>query len=82
LADNVSTIVAIELLAAAQGIDLREPATSPDLRLAVERIREVVKFYDRDRLMAPDIEAARGLVASGRLDTIGVLGAWRGFAAA
>jgi histidine ammonia-lyase len=65
MAGNTSGIVAIELLAAAQGIDLRAPlATSPRLEDARRLVRSVVPFYDHDRYFAPDIEAARSLVES------------------
>jgi histidine ammonia-lyase len=63
MAANSAGVVAIELLAAAQGIDLRAPlATSPPLERARRLVREVAAFYDHDRYFAPDIEAARGLV--------------------
>jgi histidine ammonia-lyase len=60
---NTRTIVAIELLAAAQGIDFHRPlASSPLLEKAHAQIREAVAFYDRDRYFAPDINAAVALV--------------------
>ncbi|MDX2220157.1 MAG: histidine ammonia-lyase [Burkholderiales bacterium] len=63
MADNTATIVAIELLAAAQGIDMRAPLkTSPKLQQAHANIRKAVTYYDHDRLFAPDIESARRLV--------------------
>jgi histidine ammonia-lyase len=66
MAANTSGIVAIELLAAAQGIDLRAPlATSPALEKARRLVRGAVAFYDHDRYFAPDIEAARKLVQEG-----------------
>jgi histidine ammonia-lyase len=66
MADNTANIVAIELLAAAQGIDLRQPlATSPGLRNAHAQVRASVPFYDHDRLLAPDIAAIAALVQAG-----------------
>ena len=66
MADNTAAIVAIELLAAAQGVDLRAPlATSPALCEVHATIRAAVPFYAEDRFFAPDIEAAKGLVRSG-----------------
>jgi len=66
MAENTANIVAIELLAAAQGIDLRQPlATSPRLREAHATIRAAVPFYDHDRLLAPDIAAVSTLVRDG-----------------
>ena len=66
MADNTATIVAIELLAAAQGVELRRPLkTSPALEPVVAGIRSRVAFYDGDRFFAPDIAAIRGLVREG-----------------
>lgn len=66
MADNLAGIVAIELLAAAQGVDLRSPLTSsPPLEDAKGRLRARVPAYDQDRAMAPDIAAAKDLVLSG-----------------
>jgi histidine ammonia-lyase len=66
MAENSAHIVAIELLAAAQGIDLRTPLrTSPQLGEAHAAIRERVPFYDHDRLLSPDIEAVAAMVRAG-----------------
>lgn len=66
MADNTGTILAIEWLAAAQGVDFLKPlATSPRLAQVHGLLRERVPFYDRDRLFAPDIEAAKSLVLTG-----------------
>ena len=67
--ENVEAIVAIEYLAAVQGIDLLAPlTTSPALHPAVAELRAQVAFLDRDRLFTPDIEAAIALIRSGALD--------------
>ena len=66
MAHNTAAIVGIELLAAAQGIDFHRPlATSPMLEDVHGRLRAKVAFYDKDRLFAPDIEAAKTLVLEG-----------------
>ena len=66
MADNTAGIVAIELLAAAQGLDFRKPlATSPALKPAYEAIRAVAPALEGDRLMAPDIAAVKQLVVDG-----------------
>src|SRR6185369_8657969 len=68
--DNTAGIVAIELLAAAQGVDFRKPlSTSPDLQRAMAAIRQRVPFYSEDRYFAPDIAAIKALVASGHYTT-------------
>jgi histidine ammonia-lyase len=66
MADNARCIVAIELLAAAQGIELRRPLrTSPALEEVMTEIRSRVAPYERDRPHAPDIAAVADLIASG-----------------
>lgn len=63
--DNTRTILAIELLAAAQGIDLLRPLrSSPRLERLHSALREVVEPWTRDREMAPDIETATRFLAS------------------
>lgn len=64
--ENTATIIAIELLAAAQGIEFHRPLkTSKALEHAIEKLRKLVKPYDKDRYFAPDIQAAKELVESG-----------------
>jgi histidine ammonia-lyase len=66
MADNSAGIVAIELLAACQGVDFRAPLkSSPLLEKAKGLLRLEVPFYDQDRYFAPDIEKAKRLVKSG-----------------
>ena len=63
---NTARIVAIELLAAAQGVDLRKPlTTSARLARAMAAIRAAVPFWSRDRAFAPDLEAIRFQVERG-----------------
>jgi histidine ammonia-lyase len=70
MAHNTATIVGIELLAAAQGVDFHRPlGTSPMLAEVHRRVRQQVEFYEKDRLFAPDIEAAKQLVLQGKLCT-------------
>ncbi|MGZ6315584.1 MAG: aromatic amino acid lyase, partial [Candidatus Limnocylindrales bacterium] len=73
---NVQRILAMELLVAAQALDLRlagirdeGPQVSAGVGVAEAhaRIRSVVPHLDRDRLQTPDIEAAFGLVRDGVL---------------
>jgi histidine ammonia-lyase len=68
MAANSATIVGIELLAAAQGIDFHRPlATSPRLAPVHRLLRARVPFYEVDRILAPDIAAASELVSCGQL---------------
>ncbi len=66
MADNLSHVLAIEYLMAAQGIDLLAPlATSAPLGRMHAVLRESVPVLGEDRLMAPDIARARALIESG-----------------
>jgi histidine ammonia-lyase len=66
MARNTATILGIEWLAAAQGVDFHRPLrTSPRLARAHATLRQQVPFYAQDRLFAPDIEAALQLVLRG-----------------
>ena len=56
MAENTANILAIELLAAAQGVDMHAPhRTSPSLAAVMHEIRQRVPHYDLDRYFAPDI---------------------------
>jgi histidine ammonia-lyase len=58
MADNAAHIVAIELLAAGQGIELRRPlATSQRLEAALLEVRRYSAFVAQDRPLAGEIEA-------------------------
>ena len=64
--DGLTRVLAIELLTAARGIDLRaplEPAAATGAVLAA--LREVAPGPGRDRFLAPEIESAVDLVATG-----------------
>lgn len=65
---NLSVILGVEALCAAQGIEARAPlATSPALQSVMAAIRERVPALGQDRYMAPDLEAAASLVRSDAL---------------
>ena len=67
MAANTATVVGIELLAAAQGIDFRRPLTSsPELEQAYAIVREAAEPYSADRFFAPDIARATDGVRAGR----------------
>ncbi|CDZ56869.1 histidine ammonia-lyase [Neorhizobium galegae] len=68
MTDNLATIIGIEALTAAQGVELRKPlTTSPELQKVIAAIRSVVPSLEEDRYMANDLKAATDLVASGAL---------------
>ena len=57
--DNVERVLAIELLNAAQAIDLQRPMkTSPYLEEFLAEFRSVVPFNEKDRVMYKDIDSA------------------------
>ena len=67
MTENAAAIVAIELLAACQGLEFRRPAkSSKALEDVVAGIREKVPPYTEDRYFAPDLEAIKRLVLEGR----------------
>jgi len=69
--ENVEGILAIEWLAAAQGLDFRAPNKSSDvLESAKSVLRGQVPFYDKDRYFAPDIQKAAGLIRERELSQL------------
>jgi len=65
MCENTCAIVAIELLAAAQGIDFRKPLkTSAHLAAAHTYVRATIPFYAADRYFAKDIALAKTLIFS------------------
>src|SRR5262245_10312613 len=71
MAENAINIVAIELLAAAQGCDFHEPLRSSEPLERVRKcLRERVPMLDQDRYLAPEIAAAAELVRSGALAAV------------
>lgn len=68
IAENVTGILAVECLAAAQGIDLRKPKqTSSVLKDAIALIRQTIPFYQTDRFFADDLEKMQALIKKGAL---------------
>jgi histidine ammonia-lyase len=65
MTDNLAAILAIELLAAAQGCDFYTLKSSEVLESVRRRIRASVPRLQDDRYFAPDIAAAIGLLRDG-----------------
>ncbi len=69
--DNVASILAIELIAAAQAVDFRferqDCCLGRGTDAAYRVIREHVPFLEKDTIMYPYIEAVRTLITSGEL---------------
>nr|MEC9421297.1 aromatic amino acid lyase [Pseudomonadota bacterium] len=65
---NLSQILGVELLCAAEGIEHRAPLnTSASLQTVMGTLRGVVPSLEKDRYMAPDLETAAGLIRSRKL---------------
>ena len=64
---NLRNILAIELLAACQGIDLLSPLRpGPETKKAYDIVRSVSESVNADRSLAPDIEAVARAIAAGK----------------
>jgi histidine ammonia-lyase len=68
IAENLECILALELFAAAQGIDFRRKRIGADKKLGqktqpvYDKIRQRVPFIEEDTLMYPHIEAVKNLI--------------------
>ncbi len=73
MAQNLSAILAIEWLCAAQGIELRAPIkTSLALQCAIDALRTKIPPLGDDRYLAGDIETATEMLKQGAvLDAVG-----------
>lgn len=68
--DNVTNVIAIELLCAAQAVDLRENGPrrlGQGTRIAHAQVRKHVSFYDRDKEMTPDIDRLAQIIKDGEI---------------
>jgi histidine ammonia-lyase len=65
---NLNVILGVEAMCGVQGIEFRAPLqTSAPLQAAMATLRSKVPTIAKDRYMAPLIEAAAAMVASGAL---------------
>jgi histidine ammonia-lyase len=68
---NLVNIIAIEFLAAGQGIDFRKPLrSSPALQQAHDALRSRVPFATQDRLLAEDIAATAEVIRTPPVQTL------------
>jgi histidine ammonia-lyase len=74
MAENLRAIIAIELLAAAQGCDFHPMKSSARLEAVRAKIRAAVPHLDEDRYFAPDIEAAISLLRENAFETASLPG--------
>jgi histidine ammonia-lyase len=70
MTQNLSVILGIEAMCAAQGIEQRAPlATSAALQTAIDSLRRAVPRLEQDRYLAPDIAASASCVTKDILAT-------------
>jgi histidine ammonia-lyase len=63
---NLSAVLAVEMTAAARGLELRAPLDpAAGTRAALEDVRRHVAGFGEDRWLAPELESARDLIDSG-----------------
>lgn len=67
IVENTLSVIAFELMAGAQGMDLRGGDPSPATRKVYAKIREKVAYYDKDREIWKDVSAMNALVRDGSL---------------
>ena len=66
--ENLSVIIGVELLCAAQGVEFRAPlTTSPILQRLLATVRQAVPPLGEDRYMADDLARAAALVREGHV---------------
>jgi histidine ammonia-lyase len=64
--DNLTSILAVELVAAARALDLRAPlAPAPATAAVRDLVRKHVAGVGPDRVVAPELAAAEALIRSG-----------------
>ena len=67
--DNISQVLAIELICAAQALELRRPLRSSRPIEAVHRaLRKVVPAMHGDRILADDLAAAKRAIDDGSIE--------------
>ena len=67
--ENAQRVVGIELVCAAQALDLRALEPGIGTRAALARIRREIAFLEHDRVLAGDLERAAELVRTGEIVT-------------
>jgi len=71
MARNAAYVVAIELMCAAQGSDLRsEGADAPALKPIYDAVRDRSAFLDEDRVLAAEMEAVAADILAGRYNAL------------
>ena len=74
IARNAAGVVAIELIAAAQGVDYHAPLkTSPRLQAVHAAVRQITTRFTSDRYWAPDMAALQAAVLGGEFGELPLL---------
>ncbi len=68
VAQNLETVLAIELICASQALYFRDNKTSPFLESFLEAFRSEVPFIKEDRILAEDIAKAKSFIADLEVD--------------
>jgi len=68
IARNAAGVIAVELIAAAQGVDFHAPLkTSPKLQTVHSQVREITPGFTSDRYWADDMAALQAAVLAGEI---------------
>ncbi len=68
IVENIYPILAVELLAAAQAIDLRgKPKLGTGTKVLYETVRSVVRKLTKDRILSDEVEKAVNLLKEGKI---------------
>lgn len=71
IVENVSRIVAVELLCASQGVECRRPLrTTPVLEAAIQTVRLTAPHLESDRPLSGEIEAVAALIREGAIHRV------------
>ena len=70
IAKNVAGVIAIELIAASQGVDYHAPVqTSPKLQALHAKVRSLSPHLETDRYWADEMAALQAAVLAGEIAT-------------
>jgi histidine ammonia-lyase len=70
IVENAENVIAIELLAAAEGLEFRRPLKAGvGVERAFATLRSLARRVDEDRVLSPDIERVAAAIRSGQFDT-------------
>ena len=70
IVENTLSVLGFELMAAVQGLDLRDKKPSPVHQKIYSLVREGIPFFDKDREIRIDIEFMEKLIRSGKIEEL------------